>query len=119
NAAIDTIRSGPFQQNQKTDSLPDYVDDHRAFRQTDADRDPGLAKVVDLLDPNHRSIIELLYFQQYTQSEAAEKLNLPLGTVKTRTRNALSTLRQLLAGEKMMVFVIAKLLTLMQFTLGS
>lgn len=119
NSAIDTSRSGAFQQDRKTDSLPDYVDDHGAFRQTDADRDPGLTKVVGQLDPNHRSIIELLYFQQYTQSEAAEKLDLPLGTVKTRTRNALSTLRHLLAGERLMVILIALLFTLMHLTRGS
>ena len=119
NTAIDTSRSGSFQQDMKTDSLPEYVDNHSAFRQTDADRDPGLTNLVGQLDTNHRSIIELLYFHQYTQSEAAEKLNLPLGTVKTRTRNALSTLRQLLAGERLMVILIALLFTLMHLTRGS
>ncbi|WP_229311439.1 RNA polymerase sigma factor [Larkinella rosea] len=46
------------------------------------------------LDPRHWQIIELIYFQGYTQVEAAHKLDLPLGTVKTWTRLALIQLRQ-------------------------
>ncbi|GAB3937956.1 hypothetical protein GCM10028804_60370 [Larkinella terrae] len=46
------------------------------------------------LDPRHWQIIELIYFQGYTQSEAAHRLDLPLGTVKTWTRLALIQLRQ-------------------------
>ncbi len=119
NAAIDTSRSGAYQQGRKTDSIPDSVYDQEAFSQTDDQRDPGLQKVIHQLDPDHRSIIELLYFQQYSQSEAAEKLNIPLGTVKTRSRKALSTLRHLLAGEGLMVLLLAILFTLMHLTLGS
>ncbi|MNT85366.1 RNA polymerase sigma factor [compost metagenome] len=43
-----------------------------------------------------QELIELAYFQGYTQTEIAEKLNIPIGTVKTRTRNALTELRKLL-----------------------
>ena len=49
---------------------------------------------------NQRKIIELSYFKGMNQQEIAEKLNLSLGTVKSRTRlgieklrNSLSTLR--------------------------
>ncbi|RAJ92628.1 RNA polymerase sigma-70 factor (ECF subfamily) [Larkinella arboricola] len=46
------------------------------------------------LDPKYWQVIDLLYFQGYTQQEAAEQLNLPLGTVKSWTRIALIKLRQ-------------------------
>lgn len=46
------------------------------------------------LEPKYRQVIDLLYFQGYTQQEAAEQLNLPLGTVKSWTRLALIKLRQ-------------------------
>lgn len=119
NTAIDTSRSGKFRQDKKTETLPDSVYEQEAFSQSDDLRDPGLQRVIQRLDSDHRMIIELLYFQQYTQSEVAEKLNMPLGTVKTRTRKALSVLRHSLAGEGLLVFVITLLFTLLYATLGS
>lgn len=54
----------------------------------------GVSKAVEKLDSNQRAVINLIYFWGYTQQEAAEKLGLPLGTVKTRTRTALQILKQ-------------------------
>jgi RNA polymerase sigma-70 factor (ECF subfamily) len=53
----------------------------------------GLSKVVEKLDEKHRLVINLIYFWGYTQQEVAERLDLPLGTVKTRTRTALQILK--------------------------
>jgi RNA polymerase sigma-70 factor, ECF subfamily len=53
----------------------------------------GVGKEVEKLDEKHRVVINLLYFWGYTQQEVAEHLNLPLGTVKTRTRMALQILK--------------------------
>lgn len=47
-----------------------------------------------------RELIELAYFEGYTQSELATRLGLPLGTVKRRTFNALARLRGQLEGER-------------------
>jgi RNA polymerase sigma-70 factor (ECF subfamily) len=48
------------------------------------------------LPPEQRTLIDAAYFEGYTQSELAERFRLPLGTVKTRVRTAMQTLRQAL-----------------------
>jgi len=44
-------------------------------------------------------VLELAYWSELSQSEVAEYLHIPLGTVKTRTRSALARLADLLEGE--------------------
>lgn len=56
----------------------------------------GMSEVLNLLDPESKMVIETVYLKDYTHSEAAEYLELPLGTVKTRVRNGLIELRKLM-----------------------
>ena len=48
------------------------------------------------ISPDHREVLELLHFQQLTQSEAAVVLDIPLGTVKTRAYHAVRAMRKAL-----------------------
>jgi len=56
-------------------------------------------RALEELPSNEREVVELAYWSGMSQSEVAEYLHIPLGTVKTRTRSALSRLAGLLEGE--------------------
>jgi RNA polymerase sigma-70 factor, ECF subfamily len=53
---------------------------------------------LDRLPENQKQILDLLYYQSLTQAEIASRLNIPIGTVKTRSRQGLLKLTQLLGG---------------------
>ena len=40
-----------------------------------------------------KKVVDLLYFKGYTQKEASEELQIPLGTIKTHNRNCIKQLR--------------------------
>ncbi len=57
------------------------------------ERDQLVRAAVESLEPEHRQTLELAYFDGLTHVEIAEQTGLPLGTVKTRIRQAMQTLR--------------------------
>jgi RNA polymerase sigma-70 factor, ECF subfamily len=95
NTAIDKIRSQEFQNSQKNQDLETSINfiDNQGSSQFDVDA-IGIRKVVENLRPEHQQMIDLLYFQGYTQAEVSEEFNIPLGTVKTRVKAAVVQLRQ-------------------------
>ena len=54
---------------------------------------------LEQLPERERAVLELAYWSELSQSEIADFLNIPLGTVKTRTRSGLGRLAGLLEGE--------------------
>jgi RNA polymerase sigma-70 factor (ECF subfamily) len=96
NASIDHIRSRAFQNRRKNQPFPENVNTFGSTAtQTNVDS-IGLRKTLEKLGPEHRVLIELAYFKGFTHEEIAEMEDIPLGTVKTRIRNALLHLRQFL-----------------------
>lgn len=95
NAAIDEIRSKSYK-NEKRNLSADYF---VGILEQDEEEDihpntRGLKKLVKNLKEKCIQLIELLYFRGYTQKEAAEELQIPVGTVKTRNRSCISQLRE-------------------------
>jgi RNA polymerase sigma-70 factor (ECF subfamily) len=62
------------------------------------DRVERLRSAFEKLSPNQRMVIELAYFEGLSQTEMAERIRQPLGTVKTWVRSALKVLREELIG---------------------
>lgn len=60
----------------------------------------GLKQVVDNLKTDYAILIDLAHYKGYTQEEISTKLNIPLGTVKTRIRKAILILRGQLQEKK-------------------
>jgi RNA polymerase sigma-70 factor (ECF subfamily) len=56
-------------------------------------------RALDALNEREREVISLAYWSGLSQSEVAEFLDIPLGTVKTRTRAALARLAEILGDE--------------------
>lgn len=50
-------------------------------------------RVMATMDPEHRQILSLSLYEGYSHSEIAERMSLPLGTVKTRVRRGLIYIR--------------------------
>ena len=74
------------------ESLPSSqrATDEQAITNLEGER---IRKSLAILPPAQREVIELAYFQGLSQSEIAQKLDQPLGTVKTRVRLAMQKLR--------------------------
>jgi RNA polymerase sigma-70 factor (ECF subfamily) len=55
-------------------------------------------RALDQLDAQQRQAIELAYFEGMSQTEIAERMGQPLGTIKTWTRRAIQQMRAALGG---------------------
>ena len=91
NASIDVLRSKSYQNNRNNQEITESFSGGFATMKLD---DVGLKRVLSQLKSEHRVLIELAYFKGYTHEEISEIEDIPLGTVKTRIRNALLQLRE-------------------------
>ena len=99
--AIDRLRSSWQDQHRKEslDVLGDAPANTASPEESAAasERQRFVREALNLLTPEQRRVIELAYYSGLSHSEIAEKLNQPLGTVKTRTRLGMMKLREALA----------------------
>ena len=94
NSAIDATRGKNFgRQNQQIENVVNTLDTQQNTTINPDTMD--VRRLTEQLSPEYKSLIDLVYFQGFTQAEAAEELNIPLGTVKTRLRTAIGRLKQM------------------------
>jgi RNA polymerase sigma-70 factor (ECF subfamily) len=98
NRAIDHLRSLDARMASKSTDLEGPFEQPEVFQNLErdilnADRARTLRDAFAKLSANQRQVIELAYYEGLSQSEMAERIQQPLGTVKTWVRTALKTLR--------------------------
>jgi RNA polymerase sigma-70 factor (ECF subfamily) len=98
--AIDKLRSrGAFHKflERWRSTLPTDTLTNTPFeRASYAERSQQVQNALAQLSPNQRQVLEMFYYEGLTHAEIAQRLKIPLGTVKTRSRLGLLKLRQTL-----------------------
>lgn len=101
NRAVDRLRS----KNYRTRNMESDIEEYHEYFATDISHNPEHRAILSSqqeeilialtsLSKEQKELIEYAYFRGFTQSKLAEHFHLPLGTVKTRMRTAMSILRQ-------------------------
>jgi len=108
---VTLTRSRSLDRLRRSRSRPQTTDDEQAAQEL-ADGSPGIdltlvseqqasavRAALEALPENQRVPLELAYYEGLSQSEIAERLGTPLGTIKTRMRQALLRLRDAVAEQ--------------------
>jgi RNA polymerase sigma-70 factor (ECF subfamily) len=90
------VRPRPADESVDREALDDSPPQDVQLESTERAR--AIRAAVDSLPFVQRLAIELAFFDGFTHTEIAEQLEIPLGTVKTRVRQGLLRLRDLLVG---------------------
>ena len=104
NRGINLIRSRRHRAKQLEVTIPDedsgatigkeLIDDTLMAKTISAERMQMIGVAMRDLPKEQVVLLDMAFFQGYSHSEISDELNLPLGTVKTRIRSGLLTLRQ-------------------------
>jgi RNA polymerase sigma factor (sigma-70 family) len=97
--AVDMVRREQRRRTEPLEAGAELVDsappvDEKAWQGVAREQ---VRQAMEKLPDPHRKVLELAYFAGFSQSELAERLSLPIGTVKSRTFAAMTSLRRLLS----------------------
>lgn len=108
NRSIDRLRSKVYKEQKKqSTSLDDedvfhplYSDESDPLENTIlTERAKKVHEALDQISEKQRKVLQVAYFSGMSQSEISEEFDIPLGTVKSRMRDGMIKLRELLAKE--------------------
>ena len=105
NKAIDRLRSMQRRNRlqddvEKESQTLEQFDDKSSVDAVDAMEKSALVRgAIKKLSNDHREAIELAFFSGLTQTEIADRLGEPLGTVKARIRRGMMKLREVIAPQ--------------------
>jgi RNA polymerase sigma-70 factor (ECF subfamily) len=97
---IDRIRSRTSRAQVETALPASESDQLKAFDSVASDTSvynrTDIYRALDQLEPEQRRLLELAFYSGLTHTELSDQLQIPLGTVKTRIRSAITRMRDLL-----------------------
>jgi len=96
NRAIDRLRAGRTRAKAIVGAPPAASAESPEVSALQAERRFAVSRALESLPAEQRDLIETAYFMGLSQSELAARFQLPLGTVKTRIRSGMRTLRDAL-----------------------
>jgi RNA polymerase sigma-70 factor (ECF subfamily) len=108
NLSIDRLRSKVYKEQQKQSTSLDNEDVyHPLFSEENdplentilKDRAKRVYDALGQISDKQRKMLQVAYFNGLTQSEISEEFDIPLGTVKTRMRDGMLKLREILGKE--------------------
>lgn len=107
NKGIDRLRSKVYKEQKKqSTSLDDenvyhplYSEENNPLQDTILkDRAEMIRRALQKISEKQRKVIQISYFDGLSQAEISEEYDIPLGTVKTRMRDGMIKLRDILSG---------------------
>ncbi len=108
NTAIDHYRLSSFDIQRKLQPIDDNDVYKRSILLENTDK-IDVTLILNHLELKYKVVLYTVYIEGYTQKEAAIKLKLPLGTVKTRIRIAIKKIREMMRNDE---FYLLELLPL-------
>ena len=91
NASIDQLRKDKNIWLEDIDDHITHIDKVSSFQPQTIGMD--IANIMEKLKPERKVLVDMVYLKGFTQEEAAELLQIPLGTAKSRIRTALQDLK--------------------------
>lgn len=106
NAAIDTSRSKGFKNDKSNQSLS--ISDY-GLEVSPKVKTGDMDILTKALPDKYKVLVEKMFLEGYTQQEIADHFEMPLGTVKTRLREAMNILRDSLKNERHLLYFLTLL----------
>lgn len=100
NTSIDRIRSKNYKNGKRLNASYQNCDLENQVGLPMNLPDSGLMDIISKMDKKYEDVLFAIYMHGYTQQQASKKLNISLGTVKTRSRTGLKIMHRLLQAEK-------------------
>jgi RNA polymerase sigma-70 factor (ECF subfamily) len=98
--AIDRLRAAKARERKPATDEAEISAPDPAADIDEAKRSATVRSALANLDTDEKTALEMAYYSDLSQSEIAEKLGIPLGTVKTRIRSAMIKMRKALSGAR-------------------